>query len=179
MTRTPVTTDPTASLADLEQDRQRLALAAEDGQPRAAEQLEDVEQKIARVKLDKERAALAEQERQARAQAEAEAREEAKRQEAREKLAALHGERQEAAKALEKATDTLLGAIGRLTAIGKKMYGLSADLGHPRRRLLLNEQLAGYLAWRLGEVAPIIGPRPDHAFRKPLSEILGQEEMPA
>jgi hypothetical protein len=68
------------SLSELEQARQRLALDVEEGKPGALKDLEQVEQAIAQLKRDEERATLAATERASQAAAAQAARKAAERQ---------------------------------------------------------------------------------------------------
>jgi uncharacterized membrane protein YqiK len=162
----------TTTRTDLEARRQALALAAAEGTPGAAAELDAIEGELAALERTTERARLAEQARVARAQAEAVAREAARRREAEEALARLGTRRLELARTVDLEADRFVAALRDLLAVAEEMYQLTGSLGKWRPRVRLTDAVGGYLAWRLGSLVPGLG-RGERFYRRPLAEIVG------
>lgn len=57
-------------------------------------------------------------------------------------------------------------------AIGRERYALSASLGCPDRRELLEEVAGAYLRWELHWLLPHHFPRPPYELRRPLTHLV-------
>src|SRR5438128_2003570 len=108
------TIDADLELAELEQERQRLALDVEEGQAGAAGKLERVESRISTLKRHVERQGLAQREREIRAASEEAERVAARQRELEAKLREALSRRGELAQAVEGAADQLVAAVAAL-----------------------------------------------------------------
>ena len=57
-------------------------------------------------------------------------------------------------------------------AIGRERYALSASLGCPDRRELLDEVAGAYLSWELHQLLPHYFSPPPHELRRPLTHLV-------
>lgn len=172
-------TQDAAELQQLEARRRQLAFEVGQGRDEFEPELDAIEDQIAKITRDRERAALAAEEQAVRAEAETRAQAEAARQQMEDRLAELGDVRLTAARHVEAAMRELETSLAAYLQVGAELYSVSAGLGKARPRLAGVELLAGYLGWRLHPYFPHDFARPiDHARRKSLVEMLGGEPVP-
>lgn len=147
---------------DLEAERARLALDAEERLPGAAKALADVEKRLRAAELEKERAGLVEQERdRRRGQHEQQAAEEAVAAH-RHRLGELASERLGLATSIEEMADSLAERVARFCAVQDDMFvvGAAAGIHLPWQR---TEGLESFITWRLIDALP----RPPSVLERP------------
>ena len=170
-----MTTRMHAELERLEARRRVLSFQVGQGNETAEVELDQVEDQLGRIRRDLERAALAAEEAQLRAEADAAAKLEADRQAQAAQLEALRAAQLASAADVEAATKMLCRALDALLGLGKQAYALT----NGQRHMLGQRHAEAYLTWKLGEVMPRFAgmAKPDHAQRRPLTELLtGQSE---
>lgn len=139
ITMATTTTTPEEELAELQRQRQHLSLDVVDGVAGASQRLHAVEARITEVERDIDRAILVEHERQRREEERAAREHQRQRADAlasiKKQTSALHNAYAE----VESASETLVAAIRRATAIGGERYAAQITL----RRLDGDETLPG------------------------------------
>lgn len=173
-----MSTDVQSELSDLEAKRRHLALDVIEGRPGAAEELDQVEDAIDRLRRREEHLVLAEQERVDR---DATARAVAGAQRQRELDAqreALLGQRPALAKAIDVAADRLVTALEAMRAHHAAVTALNQEMGTRdvgTDRLLSVVDRA--LSWQLSGFLKILS-RPEHFYRKRLAELVSGPAKP-
>lgn len=172
--------ESTMTMEELEARRRQLSFELGQGREEAEVELTAVEDQLARLKRNQERAVLAEQEGSVRAQEKARADAEQQREALQAKLERLFAVRLGAARDVEAAMSRLETAVAAYLAAGNDLYAVSAAAGRARPRLVGIELLAGYIGWRLSPLLPHEFHRPaNHAQRRGLVELLGGEPTSA
>jgi hypothetical protein len=155
-------TAPTVTLGDLELRRQRLSFDRAEAKRTGADrrtiitisdELEGVEQEIAALHRDAERAQLVERERIRRAKQDEATAAAAQRAELIDELEQVGAERAAAVDSINTAFDELLAAIDQWQQTGHKMEILAGQLGVPVRFAYAGP-LRDYLADRLADRLP-------------------------
>jgi hypothetical protein len=138
---------------DLEAERSRLALDAEERLPGAAKALADVEKRLRAAELEKERAGLVDKERERRReQHEQQAAEEAVAAH-RHRLGELASERLGLATEIEELADSIAEQVSRYCAVQDDMFveGAAAGIHLPWQK---TEHLESFIIWRLIDALP-------------------------
>lgn len=160
----------TTTIEELQAQRQRLALDAEDGVPGAFEELERVEAELARLRLAAERRELAAKERAARDRAARVAAREARRQD-------LGLQAKGLARGIDEAMTRVSEARRRLADAARELYEEGQRRGVVRATLRA-DFAEDWLRWRLSSVVPIVGRAVNASYQRPLSQILGGDFSP-